>query len=185
MSSNIIETIRSFSITDYYRMAEAGILNPDERTELVEGIILRMAPIGHEHSQVQTRLLEQLYAFARQRRFDVWLGGVEIDAGTEVYPDATLIQAGCGARHQPRPADVRVVFEVSQSSLGYDLGHKAMLYARSDIGEYVVLDVVGKCAHAFSRPHAGRYGEHRKVETGRLTLQTLPLGLDVPALFGS
>jgi Uma2 family endonuclease len=185
MSSNVIETIRSFSVTDYYRMAEAGIFNPDERTELVEGLILKMAPISHEHSHVQSRLLEQLYAFAHQRKFDVWLGGVEIDAGTEVYPDASLIEAGCGARRQPRPADVLVVFEVSQSSLGYDLGRKAMLYARSGIGEYVVLDVASKCAHAFSGPHAGGYGEHRKVETGRLTLQTLPLGLNVPALFGS
>jgi Uma2 family endonuclease len=183
MSSNVIEMIRSFSVTDYYRMAEAGIINPDERTELVEGLILKMAPIGHEHAHVQTRLLEQLYAFARQGRFDVWLGGIEIDAGTEVYPDASLIQAGCGAERQPQPADVFMVFEVSQSSLGYDLGRKATLYARSGIGEYVVLDVAGKRVHAFSQPHAGSCGEHRKVETGILTLQTLPSGLDVSALF--
>jgi Uma2 family endonuclease len=183
MSSNITEAIRSLSVTDYYRMAEAGILNPDERTELVEGLILKMAPIGHEHSQVQTRLLEQLYAFPRQERFDVWPGGIEIDAGTELYPDASLIQAGCGAKRQPQPADVLVVFEVGQSSLGYDLGRKATLYARAGIGEYVVLDVAGKCAHAFSQPHAGRYGERRTAETGRLTLQTLPLELDAAVLF--
>lgn len=81
------------------------------------------------------RLLEQLYAFARQGRFDVWLGGIEINAGTEVYPDASLIQTGCGANRQPHPADVLMVFEVSQGSLGYDLGRTATLYALSGISE--------------------------------------------------
>ena len=40
---------RLFTVEEYHRMGEAGILGEDERVELIEGEIIQMAPIGTRH----------------------------------------------------------------------------------------------------------------------------------------
>ncbi|MCB1875219.1 MAG: hypothetical protein KDH88_04515 [Chromatiales bacterium] len=39
-----------YTVDDYHRMGEVGILDPQQRMELVEGAIIDMAPIGSHHS---------------------------------------------------------------------------------------------------------------------------------------
>ena len=41
---------RLFTVDEYHRMADAGILGEDERVELIEGEIIQMAHIGPRHS---------------------------------------------------------------------------------------------------------------------------------------
>jgi Uma2 family endonuclease len=48
------------TVHDYYRMAEVGVLQPDDRTELIEGEIVDMPPIGSRHASVVTRLTRLL-----------------------------------------------------------------------------------------------------------------------------
>jgi Uma2 family endonuclease len=44
-----------FSVDDYYRMAESGILKEDDRVELIEGEIVEMTPVGSRHAAVVDR----------------------------------------------------------------------------------------------------------------------------------
>jgi Uma2 family endonuclease len=57
---------RKFTREEYYRLAEAGILREEERTELIEGEIVTMVPIGPEHATQTTGLRERVRRLVRQ-----------------------------------------------------------------------------------------------------------------------
>ena len=58
----------------------------------------------------------------------------------------------------PRPGDLRLVVEISDSTLGFDLTAKAKLYARAAIAEYWVLDIPGRRLIVHREPGEGVYG---------------------------
>jgi len=47
---------RQFTVQDFHRMGEAGILPPDERVELIDGVVVEMTPIGSAHAGRVNRL---------------------------------------------------------------------------------------------------------------------------------
>lgn len=57
------------TVADYYRMAEAGVLAPDARVELIEGEIIAMAAIGTRHASTVGRLLRAATTAAGSRAF--------------------------------------------------------------------------------------------------------------------
>lgn len=50
--------VRLFTVAEYHRMAEAGILGEDDRVELLEGEIVQMRPIGSRHASCVKRLVD-------------------------------------------------------------------------------------------------------------------------------
>jgi hypothetical protein len=53
-----------FDVDDHYRMAEAGILSPADRVELIDGEIVDMASIGSAHASKIGRLLGSVFKAA-------------------------------------------------------------------------------------------------------------------------
>ena len=56
MPGAVSATTHRFTVEEYHRMAEAGILNEDDRVELIEGEIVDLAPIGRKHQACVDRL---------------------------------------------------------------------------------------------------------------------------------
>ena len=52
------------TVEEYYRMDEVGLLAPDSRTELIEGEVIEMAPIGSPHSGMVSQLQSLLSSAA-------------------------------------------------------------------------------------------------------------------------
>src|SRR5688572_896991 len=82
-----------FSVEDYYRMAEAGILAPDARVELIEGEVVDMAPIGSLHASVVTRLNRLLQSCLDASLALVAIQNpIRLDQRSEPQPDVCLLK---------------------------------------------------------------------------------------------
>jgi Uma2 family endonuclease len=77
----------------------------------------------------------------------------------EPQPDLAVLtcEVGILGRRLPRPEEIKLLSEISDSTLGFDLGTKAGLYARAGIAEYWVLDIGGHRMFVHREPRAGRY----------------------------
>ena len=161
---------RMFTVAEYYRMAEVGILQRDERVELIEGEIIVMPPIGPEHAWDVDYLHEVLVRYAVGRYYVRNQNPVRLGDDTEPEPDVALLRRrpeGYGAAH-PTPADVLLVIEVADSSLEYDRNIKAHIYGRSGVPETWVRNLPEDCIERFTEPGADGYARHtihRRGET--------------------
>jgi Uma2 family endonuclease len=68
-------------------------------------------------------------------------------------------------RANPQPEDLRLVVEISDSTLGFDLTTKAALYARAGIADYWVLDVPARRLIVHREPRNGRYQSIKAYKT--------------------
>ena len=178
----------AFTVAEYYRMAEAGVLPPGRRTELIDGDVIEMSPIGPLHAAVvrliQGRLQEQL---GRGAILSVQLP-IRLGEAGEPQPDIAVLRARSDgyAREHPTPADVLLVIEVSDTTLAFDRTVKAPLYARAGIVEYWLVDLVNRLVEVHRSPSADGYREVvRAVAGGTLSPGAFPdVRIAVDEVFG-
>lgn len=179
---------RRFSVDDYYRMAEVGILQPDERVELIDGEVRLMPPIGPGHASIVDRLTELLVAQTSGKAIVRVQNPVRLNDYTEPEPDLALLRRRDDfyVSAHPQPADVLVVVEVAATTLAYDRREKLPRYAATGIPEVWIVDVVGGTVEQYTRPEEGSYAVARVLRRGEvLACEALPeLGLSVQQIVG-
>jgi Uma2 family endonuclease len=150
---------RLFTVDEYYRMAEAGILGEDDRVELLDGEIVEMSPIGSVHAACVDRLITALYPFLEDRGILRVQNPVRLDRYSEPQPDAAILKprADFYATAHPTPADVLLVIEVADSSLKFDRQVKLMHYSRAGIAEVWLVDLVNERVELFTQPSPDGY----------------------------
>ena len=172
---------RKFTVAEYYRMAEVGILGPEERVELIEGEVLVMAPPGPLHSGNVDRSNEG-FAGRRDERFIVRIQNpLRLDGGCEPEPDVMLLRRreDYYTTAHPTPADTLLVMEVADSSLEYDRGTKAHIYGRAGVPQTLVANLPEDCVEGFEQPGPEGYARHTIYRRGdKIRLVALP-DLDV------
>jgi Uma2 family endonuclease len=169
-------------------MAESGILSPDERVELIEGEIYRMAPIGNRHAGCVNRLTRMLVLSLIERATITIQNPVRLSDLSEPEPDVSVLRYradGYGGGH-PGPTDVFFLVEAADTSLDFDQRVKLPLYARSGIPEVWIVDLQQGLIEAHRSPQAGRFREVRQAHRGeRLSPAAFPdLDLDAAQILG-
>jgi Uma2 family endonuclease len=136
---------------EYYRMAEGGVFG-DRHVELINGEIVEMPPQSESHGMSLMLTAEQLrrafgtgYVVREQQPLRT---GVD----EEPEPDIAVVIGNIrDAKTTGRPRSALLVVEVAITTLDFDLGEKAEIYAGAGIEDYWVIDVEGRRLHTHRR----------------------------------
>jgi Uma2 family endonuclease len=158
--------LRLWTVADYHRMAETGILDEDERVELLEGKIIWMSAKGTAHSSAVRRTYKLLENRLGNQASISIQDPIQLNQRSEPEPDVAVVQIDPldYADHHPTPSEVYLIIEVADSSLKFDCETKAKAYAQAGIADYWVLDVVERQLYVFREPNEEGY--QRKVILG-------------------
>ena len=182
-------TALRFTVTEYDRMIEQGIFDdrPEQRLELIYGEIREIPPANPPHSYVIDLLNYWSVDHAPRDQVHVQIQNpLGIPALDSVpLPDVAWMKSRNYRRKRPEPRDVLLLIEVSESSLAYDRGEKAALYAAAGLKDYWVVNLQDSCVEIHRRP---RSGEYRSIESFSAGQSVSPLAfpeitLEVDTLF--
>lgn len=158
---------RLFTADEYHKMAEAGILDEDDRVELIDGEIVQMSPIGSAHANSVNRLAELFIGKLAGRVTVSIQNPVRLTSHSEPEPDVALLKRhGQYKQHLPMPQDILLIVEVSDSTIDNDRRVKVPLYARSDIPQVIIVDIEGDAIENYENPAQGAYTNVQRVERG-------------------
>jgi len=134
---------RLFTTAEYHRMAEAGVLNEDDRLELIDGEILEMSPIGPRHAACVMRLTRVFSQKLGEQAIVSTQNPIQLSERSEPQPDLALLRPRTDfyASAHPTAGEVLLLVEVAETSVEYDRQVKVPLYARSGIPEVWLADL--------------------------------------------
>ena len=159
---------RRWSVAEIEAMVAKGIIAENERFELIGGEVVPMSPKGNRHELVKAAL--QQYWFPR-------IVGTPINLITE-----TTLRTGQDEFLEPdflfwpraiplenvTAAIALLITEVADTSLGYDLGRKAGIYARLGLQELWVVDANSLVTTIHRDPGPNGYADTRRAEPSQM-----------------
>jgi len=159
---------RRFTIHEYHRMGEAGVLSEDDRVELLDGEIVQMTPIWIPHASSVDRLTALLIRRLGTRAIVRVQGPIILNRYSEPRPDLAVLAARDDfySTAHPRPRDVLLAIEVMDTSRGYDRTLKLPLYARTEVREVWLVDLVERAVDVYRRPALRGYRQERRYVAG-------------------
>ena len=168
---------RKFTFEEFMQMAEVGIFDPDDRVELIDGVIFEMAPIGRPHGRRTHRIARLL---GRILPDEVEISIQSTIRLNDVYspePDIALLtpEASLDGENVPRPEDILLIIEIADSTLPRDRREKARRYAQSGIPELWIFVLETDEIEVSRRPTPEGYADVRVYRRGdTLAILELP-----------
>lgn len=184
--SSLTPVAHRFSVDDFHRMLEVGILRPDDAIELIDGELLHMAPMGSWHASTVTLLHETLLLGLNAQAIVSSQTPLVLGDYSEPEPDVLVLRQRADRYRDalPRAADVLLLIEVSDSTAQYDREVKGRLYAYSGIPELWVVERQERSVWVYRQPEGEGYAAIHRCESGNLSPLAFPgVMVDLAALF--
>ena len=118
-------------VAGYHQMGAVGLIAPGQRTELIEGEVIDMAPIGSRHAARVKALNSLLTAAVGNRAIVAVQDPVILGLHSEPQPDLSVLRPreDFYADAHPQAKDLLLAVEVADTTLAFDRGVKLPLYA--------------------------------------------------------
>ena len=187
MAADVAVARRLFTREEYHRMAEAGILKPTDRVELIRGEIVEMSPIGRRQYAFVDNLGQLLILRLAGRAVVSIQGPIALAEDTEPQPDVAVYRRrAVPYKDADRDAgDALLLIEVAETSLAYDRSTKLRLYAATGVAEYWVVDCAAEAVEVYRVPHVQGYRDvSRFVGAASVSMQAFPdVVVPLPEIF--
>ena len=168
---------RRFTIAEVEAMVSAGVMDEDERVELIGGELVPMSPKGAHHEVVKIALLRRWYRAAPDSVNIAPETTFRLGEDTYFEPDVVVYARASGLKGLTG-TNALLVVEIANSSLRYDMGRKAALYAAFGVRELWVVDAVKLAARVFRDPAADGFRDARDFAASDRLAPAFALRLD-------
>lgn len=165
------------TVEQYYALAACGVLAPDDRVELLDGLVVAMPPTSPLHDNAVHRVL---YLLLQRLGFGVVVRAQStLVAGLDsaLQPDIAVCPGSSASYEQRHPSQAHLVVEVALSSLPQDRLTKSAIYARAGVPCYWIVNLRDRCVEVYREPDRFR-SEYRSVDrcqgTDRLAIDDFP-----------
>jgi len=168
---------RTFTVDDYHRMLEAGILTEDDRVELICGEIITMAPIGSMHWGTVNWLDKRLQALLGDRALVSSQSSIRLGRDSEPQPDIAVFRPRPDyyIGNLPTAQDAYLVIEVADTTVAFDREVKVPLYGKAGVPEMWLVDIPQRRVEVYRSPSRDGYGSVRYASPGEMvSLATFP-----------
>ncbi|MDJ0635023.1 MAG: Uma2 family endonuclease [Xenococcaceae cyanobacterium MO_188.B29] len=167
-------TTYKWSIEQWHKLVESGLLE-GKPVELLEGEIIEMSPEGVEHSYTNRYIVKYLRELLTEEAEIIQAQPITLD-NSEPEPDVTIarLPEAIYRTHHPYAQDIYWLIEISNRTLTINLKQKSRLYARNNIPEYWVIDLVGKKLIVHTQPENKEYSQIVEYKTGVIIPQAFP-----------
>ena len=155
----------------YEQLVKKGAFGPDDRVELLDGLLVAREPQGSRHAVVVDLVrvaLERAFGRGYYVRDDKPLA---LDDSSEPEPDAVVVRGRPRDFLEAHPAAALLVVEVAETSLAVDRLRKGGLYARAAIPDYWIVNLVDEVLEVYRQPvrapsrrHGWKYGSVRLLK---------------------
>jgi Uma2 family endonuclease len=157
---------RRWTREEYERRVEEGFFQPGERLELVDGILYEMTPQSSFHAagvRGSQEALRPIFSEGYDIRSQLPLA---LGFDSEPEPDVAVVLGSWRDYSRSHPTSAILIVEVADSSLLHDRKRKASLYARAEIAEYWLMNLVRWCLEVYREPKDGVYTSRTVLREG-------------------
>jgi Uma2 family endonuclease len=162
-------TLKRWTVDEYRRLTEAGLLHPEDRVELLDGQIVEKMTHNPPHF-VCLQLIQEALRDRLGREHHVRAQGpITLGDSSQPEPDLAVVRGRIVdflGRH-PGPGEIELLVEVSDSSLERDRRFKADLYGREGIRELWIVDLKERRLEIYREPGARGYDHVEILREGR------------------
>jgi Uma2 family endonuclease len=154
-------TLATFTLEQYEHMVLKGAFTgPNHRrVELLRGEIVEMSPISPMHNWLVSELNEWSMQVVDLNLIRISVQGpIRIpEIESEPEPDIVWAVRKNYRETHAEPADVKLLIEVSGSSLAYDRGDKLSAYAEAGILDYWIVNFEDEQVEVYRSPQGRNY----------------------------
>lgn len=155
--------VRRFTVEEYHKLGEIGVLTENDRVELIRGWIVPKMTLNPPHTYAVTALMKRFLTLVGPRAV-VRVQQPITTADSEPEPDVLLATGrddDYKSRH-PKPSEVSILVEVAESSLREDQTTKLEMYAGAKVAVYWIVNLVDRRVEVYTQPRGGKNPTYRQ-----------------------